>query len=183
MSLITHNELVCLVDQGVIEGVDPSHINAASIDLTLGDSMLAEVENEHTGGVNLAGKATPRMLPMLRLSDGGWRLYPGEFALASTREVFNLPNDIAAEFKLKSSLARSGLQHLLAGWCDPGWHGSTLTLELKNVLQHHPLILRPGMKIGQIVLWRGEPVPEEASYAKRGRYNRQTDPQPSKGVE
>jgi len=107
---------------------------------------------------------------------------PGEFCLAESREVFNLPNNIAAEYKLKSSMARNGLNHLLAGWCDPGWYGSTLTLELHNVTQYHTIKLQPGMKIGQMVFYEVEPVPEEKSYKTKGQYNNQKGAQESKGV-
>ena len=74
-------------------------------------------------------------------------LQSGEFCLAETLELFNLPDDISCQFVLKSSRARSGLNHLLAGWCDPGWHGSKLTLDaLKNERLHHALPLWPGLE-------------------------------------
>ena len=103
---------------------------------------------------------------------GGHVLWPGQCVLASTNEVFNLPNHIATEYKLKSSMARVFLGHLLAGWADPGFHGSNLTLELKNESQFHKLKLVAGMKIGQIVCWECEEVPNEKSYAQTGRYNK-----------
>lgn len=181
MSLLTYTELLELVESGVIEGVPLEHINAASIDLTLGDNLLVEEPGRYSW-CRLAEKETPPMRELEKDSDGGWSLYPGDFALASTREIFHLPADIAAEYKLKSSLARAGLNHLLAGWCDPGWSDATLTLELKNELKHTILKLRPGMKIGQIVFWQGKPVPNEASYATRGQYNGQREATPSKGV-
>jgi len=63
-----------------------------------------------------------------RTEEDPYYLAPSEFVLAETIETFNLPDDISAQFVLKSSRAREGLNHLLAGWCDPGWHGSKLTL-------------------------------------------------------
>lgn len=182
MSLITFNGLVDLVDQGVITGVARGHINAASIDVTLADSFFLE---DMTGfkAVDLISKETPSLLRVRPNNDGKVKLGPGDFCLASTQEKFFLPNDIAIEFKLKSSLARSGLNHLLAGWGDPGWNDSALTLELHNVLQWHTLLLTPGMKIGQVVFWQGEPVPGHASYASRGRYNGTAETTPSRGVE
>jgi hypothetical protein len=66
--------------------------------------------------------------------------------------------------------------------CDPGWSGSVLTLEFVNHLKYHSLKLRPGMRCGQIVLWRGEAVPAHASYAVKGRYNNDAAATPSKGV-
>ena len=57
-----------------------------------------------------------------------------------------------------------------------------LTLELHNVLSYHTLRLRPGMKIGQMVFFKGSAVPEYASYAVRGAYNGDKIATPSKGV-
>ena len=99
-------------------------------------------------------------------------LEPNQFILAQTVEMFNLPLDISAEYKLKSSMARIGLEHLNAGWADAGWHGSVLTLELKNISQCQRIRIRPGDAIGQIVFFRHKPVPYEKSYAARGRYNK-----------
>lgn len=112
----------------------------------------------------------------------GFILEPGDVCLASTVEVFNLPRDVSADYKLKSSMARVFLEHLTAGWCDPGWNGSNLTLELKNMTRYHRILLTAGMKIGQIVLMSHEPVPENRSYRARGQYNGDKGPTPSKGI-
>ena len=183
MSLLTHDELVELVQQDIITNVRLDQINAASIDVTLGGRLWIE---DHPNGqytvVDLAQKETPHMMMVSMLSTGYYDLQPGGFCLAGTREKFNLPNDLAAEFRLKSSLARAGLDAALAMWCDPGWHGSVLTLELTNALKMHSLRFRPGLKIGQMVFHRGKPVPEHASYAVKGQYNGDQAATPSKGV-
>ena len=101
----------------------------------------------------------------------GYMIAPGEFLLAQSEQLFNLPMDISAEYKLKSSMARIGLEHLNAGWCDPGWHSSVLTLELINCSRFHTIRIVPGERIGQVVFFRHTLVPEEVSYQKRGRYN------------
>jgi dCTP deaminase len=59
---------------------------------------------------------------------------------------------------------------LLAGWCDPGWHGSRLTLELKNERLHHAIPLFPGLKIGQMVFHAMSNTPMK-SYRETGHYN------------
>jgi dCTP deaminase len=179
--LLTYNELRELVESGAIEGVAPEQINGASIDLTLGEDFFLESAGgvDADSFVSLNKKQSPRMCAW----KGTTTLEPGEFCLAHTRERFNLPMDVAGHYMLKSSLARSGLQHLFAGFADPGWHGSVLTLELVNVLRSHTLILEPGMKIGQMVFWRGSsPVPFDKSYAARGQYNQSTSVQASKGL-
>ncbi len=178
--LLTYTELVELVENGVVENVDPKNIGPASIDIRLGDEVLIE-DTGHTGIIDLSKRQAPAMRP-LAYHDDHWRLWPGMFALASTIERFNLPDNIAFEYKLTSSLARAGLNHALAGWADPGFHDATLTLELKNQLQFNYIKLVPGMIIGQLVFWRGAPVPSERSYAARGSYNGQRGPQVSKAA-
>lgn len=177
--ILTYTDLCELCDTGTIEGVPRENVNGASIDIVLGDVFWIEDEPEvGEAVVYLSEKKSPKMVDHY----GTLFLPPGGFCLAQSREVFNLPNDIAAEYKLKSSLARSGLDHLNAGWADPGWHGSVLTFEFHNVLKHHWLALTPGMKAGQMVVYRGEPVPDDASYAERGSYNHDMTATRSKGL-
>lgn len=179
-SLISHEGLVALVKSGVINA-DLDNINGTSIDITLGDIIMIEDIDSPVRHVDLVDKETPPMITY-NLLDHGYAMSTGEFILATTRETFNLPNNISAEYKLKSSLARSGLQHLLAGWCDPGWSNSKLTLELTNTLRKHKLVLRSGMKIGQMVFWKSDPVPDKASYSVTGQYNDQDTVTGSKGL-
>lgn len=173
MSLLSYTQLCDLVDQGVIGPVDPDCINASSIDIHLGDEIIIEVG---TDGCTVVDPHKRTNFPQKRISlrdSGHYDLRPGEFVLAHSTEVFNLPADITAEFRLKSSGARSGLNNLFACHCDPGWHGSTLTLELHNCLRFTDIRLTPGMRIGQMLFHRhSEPVPEDRSYATRGRYNK-----------
>ena len=178
--LLSFNELVKLVDAGVITA-DYDNINAASIDLTLDDVIMIEDEPKFNAVVSLKNRESISMREVT-LGEGGYILAPGEFVLASTREVFNLPNDIVAEYVLKSTMARNGLNHMLAGYCDPGWHGSKLTLELKNETRKHELTIKPGMKCGQIKFFRVDPVPEHASYATKGQYNEQQQVTASRGI-
>lgn len=114
--------------------------------------------------------------------ENGYILEPGECCLAHTVEKFNLPMDITAEFRLKSSMARIFLEQLHAVWCDPGWNNSVLTLEFVNMTKYHPLILRAGDKCGQATFYRHEEVPVDRSYAVRGQYNNQVTATETKGV-
>ena len=51
-----------------------------------------------------------------KTEDDPFMLQPGEFCLAETLELFNIPDDISSQFVLKSSRAREGLQHCLLAW-------------------------------------------------------------------
>lgn len=94
-------------------------------------------------------------------------LAPGEFALASTLEHFNMPDDVLGVAHDKSTWARQGLtvQNTVM---EPGWRGY-LTLELAN---HGPLVLtiKDGDPIAQIVLHRVD-APVETPYD--GKYQDQ----------
>ena len=170
--LISYNELCEFVERGVITPVDPKDINGTSIDVHLGPKILVEKPvnyMEFYPIVSLRDKQNVRWVAF-DITEGYYDLHPGEFILAHTVEVFDLPADISAEFKLNSSGARIGLDNALATWADPRWHGSTLTLELKTNTRHHVIRLHHGCRIGQMIFHRSEPVPEDKSYAVRGRY-------------
>lgn len=179
--LLSHDEISDLLDAEVIEYSEPELINASSLDIRLGTKILVE-RPRHSQGLPASdhedlNRVTLRDRDQIFMSahdlkkDGPFILYPGEFILAHSHEAFNLPNDISAEYMLKSSMARIGLEHLKAGWCDAGWHDSVLTLELKNVTRYHEIVLHHLDKIGQIKFFRHRPVKDEHSYATRGRYN------------
>lgn len=180
--LLSYEKLLKLAESGVID-VKHENINGASIDITLDSTVAIEMKpTKEKEWVDLKNKDTMFLADLEVNENFYFALEPGQFILASSVETFNLPNNIAAEYKLKSSLARNGLQHLLAGWCDPGWNNSKLTLEFKNVTEHHTLILRPGMKIGQMVFWECDPVKNENSYAIKGQYNNQKSVTKGKGL-
>ena len=110
-------------------------------------------------------------MKLVKMDDGGIVVPPGGVLLAETVEVFNLPDNISGEYKLKSTMARNFLNHLNAGWADAGWNGSVLTLEFVNHLQYHAVRVQPGMKCGQMIFFEHEEVPADRSYAARGQYN------------
>ncbi|GAB3287429.1 dCTP deaminase [Parasphingorhabdus pacifica] len=108
-------------------------------------------------------------------------LHPGEFVLGSTFEGVRLPDDLAGRLEGKSSLGRLGLlTHSTAGFIDPGFSGH-ITLELSNVA-NLPITLWPGMKIGQLCLFRLS-SPAEHPYGSKqagSRYQGQRGPTPSR---
>jgi len=139
----------------------PELVNPASLDLRLGDLiMLESAEGLQMKPYSIADAT----------QDDPFLLKPGQFILAQTIETFNMPENVAGLFFLKSSRAREGYENLHAGYADPGWHGSSLTLELKNSRQIQPLPLWPGLKIGQMVFFRMSCKPA-LSYAITGHYN------------
>jgi dCTP deaminase len=150
-----------IADHAMVQNHHPDLINPASLDLRIGDLIMLESVASH------------QMIPLSikdYTADHPYELVPGQFILAQTMETFNMPEDIAGLFFLKSSRAREGYENLHAGYADPGWHGSALTLELKNARQLQPLPIYPGLKIGQMVFFRMSTKPA-ISYAVTGSYN------------
>lgn len=96
-------------------------------------------------------------------------LNPGDAILVCTVEYIKMPKDCAGVVYLKSSLAREGLDHALAGFVDPGFEGN-LTLELHT---HCPIVLTHGQCIIQLALSRLE---EEPEMVYNGKYQGQRGP-------
>ena len=169
MSILSGPEIKQLLEDGeLMRGWDLDFINASSLDVRLGKEFL--LERAVDANVNLVTLEKGCEAPFMHKVSGSVKLSPGEFCLAHTKEEFNLPDNVSAEFRLKSSVARKGLDHALAVWIDAGFHGSVLTLELRNNLRNHSTVLKAGDKIGQIVFHRHEKA-EEYSYRKKGSYN------------
>lgn len=180
--ILSHDELVNIIRTGVLEGAKEENVNGSSIDITLSNMFFKESLQAPDRPVDLQKKEAVQMEPITLTGDEDTIiLNPGEFLLACSEEIFHLPLNLSAEYKLKSSMARSGINHMLAGWCDPGWTGR-LTLELHNVLQHHAIALRRGMKIGQVIFLQHESVGAAHSYATRGQYQGTLSVTRSRGV-
>jgi len=139
---------------GGIEPYDAACVNTASLDLRLGSEFI----DMNTMAPFSATKAL---------------LVPGCAILATTLEYIRMPKNVAGSICLKSTFARLGLDHSLAGWVDPGFFG-TITAELHT---HRPIELRAGQRIFQIVFHVTMGMPSKP-YA--GRYAGQTGPTPAR---
>lgn len=167
--MLSHRALVNLVERGVITNLaSMDQINGTSIDVRLGNTILIEKPGPV---VDFRARQSPQFESYVMDDENGFVLSPGQFILGHTQEIFNLPRGITAIFTLKSSAGRVGLNHALAAFCDAGWSNSTLTLELTNDTNFTPILIRPGDMIGQMYFFEHDEVPEEFSYARRGRYN------------
>ena len=144
---------------GAVSPFSMEFINPASIDVRLGKNLM--IETPHEADLELIDISE-------YTKEDPYLLHPGEFVLAETVEKFRIPDRLSAQFVLKSSRAREGYQHLLAGWIDPGYRGR-LNLEIKNIRRYHAIPLYTGMRIGQIVFHHMSQVPVK-SYAETGHY-------------
>jgi dCTP deaminase len=163
-----------------LEPFTESMIQPSSIDVRL-DRWFRVFENHKYPYID-PSQEQPDLTRMIEPDgDEPFVLHPGEFVLGSTFEVVSLPDDIAGRLEGKSSLGRLGLlTHSTAGFIDPGFSGH-VTLELSNVATL-PIKLWPGMKIGQLCLFRLS-SPAEHPYGSSvygSRYQGQRGPTPSR---
>lgn len=148
-------------------------IGPASIDLSLGDSLLFWPRHIPRDP-RLDQK---RLWQAITLGGSGlWVLEPGYRYLAATRERICIPDDHAAQIGARSSWGRDGLAVIQgpAGWFDPGYAGNP-TLELSVV--GSDLVIWPGARVAQLILFRLT-SPAERPY--RGKYLNDTAPTPSR---
>lgn len=163
------------LDPCALEMIQPS-----SIDVRL-DKFFRLFDNHKYPYIDPAAEQ-PELTRSVEASAGDpFILHPGEFVLGSTFESVTLPDDVAARLEGKSSLGRLGLlTHSTAGFIDPGFSGH-VTLELSNVATL-PILLWPGMKIGQLCFFRlSSPAEYPYGTAESGsRYQHQRGPTASR---
>lgn len=170
---LNHDEILSFLTDGTVVGSDPSLVNTASLDIVLGDTLLVESQGDDWNYRSRVLDYSAREnfdAREVKLTEEGFVLLPGQFVLGYTVESFNFPNDLAALYRSKSTMGRLALEHMDAGWVDPGFNG-VLTLELKNEFQYHSVRIRPGDRIGQLIFIRGKAVRQAVSYATTGNYN------------
>jgi len=164
----------------LVDPLDPSLIQPSSIDVRM-DRMFRVFNNSRYTHIDPA-QQQDELTQMVEVADGDpFVLHPGEFVLAATLERFALPDDLAGRLEGKSSLGRLGLlTHSTAGFIDPGFDGH-ITLELSNVA-NLPITLWPGMKIGQLCLFRLSSPAENpyGSQAVGSKYQGQRGPTASR---
>ncbi|MFE2722014.1 dCTP deaminase [Kitasatospora sp. NPDC059327] len=180
--LLSDKDIRAEIDKGrvVVDPFDPAMIQPSSIDVRL-DRFFRVFENHRYPHIDPSEEQPDLTRLVEPEGDEAFILHPGEFVLASTYEVITLPDDVASRLEGKSSLGRLGLlTHSTAGFIDPGFSGH-VTLELSNVATL-PIKLYPGMKIGQLCLFRlSSPSEHPYGSARYGsRYQGQRGPTPSR---
>jgi dCTP deaminase len=159
---------------------DPAMLQPSSIDVRL-DRFFRVFDNTRYTHIDPALQQDELTSLVEQDGEDPFVLHPGEFVLGSTFELVTLPDDLAGRLEGKSSLGRLGLlTHSTAGFIDPGFSGH-ITLELSNVA-NLPITLWPGMKIGQLCLFRLSSSAEHPyGSAKAGsKYQGQRGPTPSR---
>jgi len=180
--LLSDRDIIAAVESGqlVVDPWDAELLQPSSVDVRL-DRYFRVFNNTQYTHID-PGLQQDELTSLIEpKGDDPFVLHPGEFVLGSTLEVVTLPDDLAGRLEGKSSLGRLGLlTHSTAGFIDPGFTGH-LTLELSNVA-NLPIMLWPGMKIGQLCLFRLTSAARNpyGSAAAGSRYQGQRGPTPSR---
>jgi dCTP deaminase len=122
-----------------------SKIQAASLDLTIGEIYLPGSETDKPGGAS-----SPITMEMT--------LRTGQTAVIRTREVLHLAHDLAAIGFPPARLSLRGLLMTNPGHIDPGYHGP-LHLTVIN-MSRVPFPLAPGNRIMRVLFMRLAPNPD-----------------------
>jgi dCTP deaminase len=153
------NQVVVLSDRDILKALDAGTIRiepypdlgkqlgSVSVDFRLGTTFMvfehsrfSFIDPRHPQSIGDAMR-TIEVPP-----DEPFIMQPGDFALASTMESLELPDDLLARLEGRSSIARLGITvHSTAAVFEPGWIG-TATMELSN-LGRMAVALYPGMRI------------------------------------
>ncbi len=144
---------------------NPERLQPCSYDVTLGNDFLLF---DDTKGIVIDPEqnVADLMRKVHATAKNPFILHPGQFALAVTAEEVGVSLKYVCVLNGKSSLGRLGLViHATAGFIDPG-NCLHITLELFNVATM-PIILRPGMKIGQVV-FETLTEPSDRPYGSKG---------------
>jgi dCTP deaminase len=123
------------------------HMGSCSVDFRLGNTFMVF---EHSRYSYIDPRQPQSIGEGMRTivvnDDEPFIMQAGDFALASTIESLELPDDLLGRLEGRSSIARLGITvHSTAAVFEPGWTG-TATMELSN-LGRMAVALYPGMRI------------------------------------
>lgn len=149
--VLSDSDIVKALEAGRIK-IDPApdlstQLGSVSVDFRLGytfmvfeHSRFSFIDPRHPQSIGDA------MRTIEVGEDEAFIMQPGDFALASTIETLELPDDLLGRLEGRSSIARLGITvHSTAAVFEPGWLG-TATMELSN-LGRMAVALYPGMRI------------------------------------
>jgi dCTP deaminase len=147
MTALPDHEIVTLVSSGklISENFSPGSVTPNGYDLRIG-SMKLMSDGMESGEINIS---------------------PGSGLWVSTLEYLRIPADIMGQIWLRSSYTRKGLMGSF-GAVESGFHGS-LTLSIFN-LGPHPVAIRTGDRIAQIVFHMLSSEPELGYVDRSGNY-------------
>lgn len=149
--ILSDRDIVAALDSGRIR-IDPApdlgvQLGSVSVDFRLGTTFMVFEHSRHSFIDPRQPQSIGDAMRTIEVApDEPFIMQPGDFALASTMERLELPDDLLGRLEGRSSIARLGITvHSTAAVFEPGWIG-TATMELSN-LGRMAVALYPGMRI------------------------------------
>lgn len=166
---LSDGDIIKAIKKGeiIIRDFDNGRLQPASYDILLGNKFIVS-NAESTMAIDPVNKVFPQTKEITLPDNGMFVLHPGISILGTSLDYFG-SDKYLIHLSGKSSLARLGLIiHNTAGIINPGHH-LNITFELCN-LNSLPIILRPNMRIGQILFSELSSAPIK-DYKSTGRYH------------
>jgi len=149
--ILSDRDIERALTDGTIK-IDPppdlaTQLGSVSVDFRLGPTFMIFEHSRHSFIDPRQPQSIGDAMRTIEVAEGeAFIMQPGDFALASTIEVLELPDDLVGRLEGRSSIARLGITvHSTAAVFEPGWVG-TATMELSN-LGRMAVALYPGMRI------------------------------------
>ena len=157
-----------------------TQLGSVSIDFRLGATFMVFEHSRHSYIDPRQPQSIGDAMRTIEIApDEAFIMQPGDFALASTIESLELPDDLLGRLEGRSSIARLGITvHSTAAIFEPGWMG-TATMELSN-LGRMPVALYSGMRICAFSFEEvSSPVLTPYRAKRNAKYAGQQTPKPS----
>ncbi|MGB3304747.1 MAG: dCTP deaminase [Thermomicrobiales bacterium] len=149
--VLSDRDILKALEDGWIK-IDPmpdmrQQLGSISVDFRLGTTFMVFEHSRHSFIDPRRPQSIGEAMRTIEVADDEpFIMQPGDFALASTMESLELPDNLLARLEGRSSIARLGITvHSTAALFEPGWTG-TATMELSN-LGRMAVALYPGMRI------------------------------------
>ena len=182
--LLSDRDIVRALEEGRIK-ITPApdlsrQLGSVSVDFRLGTTFMVF---EHSRFSYIDPRQPQSIGEAMRTivvpDDEPFIMQAGDFALASTIESLELPDDLLGRLEGRSSIARLGITvHSTAAVFEPGWVG-TATMELSN-LGRMAVALYPGMRLCSFTFETvSSPVETPYRLKKGNKYAGQHEPRAS----
>lgn len=186
--VLSDRDIKIALQEGRIK-IDPApdldkQLGSISVDFRLGNTFMVFEHSRYSYIDPRQPHSIGDAMRTIRVEDDDrFIMQPGDFALASTMESLELPNDLLGRLEGRSSIARLGITvHSTAAVFEPGWIG-TATMELSN-LGRMPVALYPGMRICAFSFQQlTSPVLTQYRDKPNNKYAGQMDPRASQLAE
>jgi dCTP deaminase len=157
-----------------------TQLGSCSVDLRLGNAFRIFESGIH-GVIDPRKNVAKEFTKEILVKEGdAFIMQPGDFALGTTIEDVEIPDDLVGSLEGRSSIGRLGIiVHSTAATIDAGWRGH-ITLELAN-MGKLPVALYPDMRICSLSFEQLSSPAEIPYYKKKAaKYLHQKGPGESK---